>query len=158
MSQSRNWSIHFDILYEQSRSMVYNALYDGIYKVFALPHFFQLDSSWTGTGIFFVFWLIISEILWLNFGVNSGKCLHQTMSLQQTICGSSTKCPVDNQWLGIINIHNIQYRDSKALPPIECCILFSLLGESRDHMCVSTLHNVPLSPTFPPLAQISFFI
>ena len=40
--------------------------------------------------------------------------------------------------LGIINIHNIQYRDSKALPPIECCILFSLLG---DHMtaCVRQL-------------------
>ena len=40
-------------------------------------------------------------------------------------------------------MHNIQYRDSKALLPIECCILFSPLGQS-------TLHNVPLSPTFPP--------
>ena len=63
----------------------------------------QPDWDWK-FNIFF--WLIISEILWLNSGVNSSKCPHWTMSLQQTIHRLSTNCPVDNQWLGIINIQN----------------------------------------------------
>ena len=69
-----------------------------------------LFSGWNPAGLgleFFFFWLIISEILWLNSSVNSGKCLHWTMSSQRTICGLSMNCPVDNQWLGIINIQNL---------------------------------------------------
>ena len=54
-------------------------------------------------------------------------------------------CPVDNQWLGIINIYNILYRDSKALPPTECCILFSLLG---DHVTTCVHQLCTTSPIF----------
>ena len=109
---------------------------------------------------FFFFWLIISEILWLNSGVNSAKCPHQTMSSQQTIHKLSSgqelliyKNLIDTYILLRYIIYNIEIaRPCHQLNAVFCSVHWVIMWL---HVCMNFVTFLNFPTTFPPLTTLA---